>query len=299
MEQLDELATFAAVIETGGISQAAARLGVPKSTVSRRLARLEASLGARLVQRTTRQVRATDEGKALFDRVAGPLATLADATRRVTENRDDMTGRVRLTAPVDIGQLVLAPVIAEFCRRYPDIEVDVELTGRIVNLVEEGFDLAVRAGRLKESSLVARRITTECFLLAASPGYAAAAGLPQGPLELPRYRTVRMRVFHSVSTWRLTDGEREVDVEVTGTVVGNDFSFLRQCVVEGVGIGLLPRSLIVRDLDKGALVRVLPAWRLAVEGAALHLVYPSARQLPGRVRALRDFLLENLPTAFG
>lgn len=292
MTDLDEIATFVRVIETQGFSKAATSLGIPKSTVSRRVARLEEQLGVRLLHRTTRRMRATPEGQLFFDRVAPAVAALRLAAQDVAEGRDSPRGLLRMTAPVEFGDAYLAPVIAGFANIHPDLEIRVTLTGRMVDMVKEGFDLAIRAGDLDDSSLVAKRLAVSEFWLAASPSYLAERGVPRRVSELAEHECLAHRPKGRKRIWTLTSGRAEAEVEVNGRVGADEFTFLANAAIAGAGIAKLPAFVAMRPIADGRLVRVLPSHHL--RGGDLHLVYPSARQLPVKTAAFRDYLVADL-----
>lgn len=293
---LDEIAAFLSVVEAGGFSAAGERLAVPKSTVSRRVSRLEEKLGARLLQRTTRRVRLTDLGRAYHDRVARAVATMDEAAQSIRDLQDVPRGHLRITAPVDLGDEVLPALLVDFLRLYPEITVDLELTGRTIDLVAEGFDLAVRAsGALADSSLVARRVSESPIALFASPEYVARRGLPESVEALEAHEFVLFRSAGGRERIRLRCPEGEREVGVRSVLAANDFLFIRNAVVAGLGIGFLPTFLCVCDLRAGRLVPILPG--NVIGEAQLYVVYPSARLLSAKTRALRDFLLERLPGA--
>lgn len=292
MTDLDEIATFVRVIETQGFSKAAVSLGIPKSTVSRRVARLEEQLGVRLLHRTTRRMRATAEGQQFFDRVAPAVAALRLAAQDVAEGRDSPRGKLCMTAPVDFGHAYLAPVVAGFANMHPDLEIRVMLTGRLVDMVKEGFDLAIRAGDLEDSSLIAKRLGTSDFWLAASPAYLAEHGTPRKVSELSEHECLGHRPKGRTRTWTLTTGRSQVDVEVNGRIGADEFTFLAQTAIAGGGIVKLPAFVAMQPIADGRLVRVLPSHH--IQGGSLHLVYPSAKQLPAKTAAFRDYLVASL-----
>lgn len=288
---LDEIAVFVRVLETGSFTQAAQALGVPKSTVSRAVARLENHLKARLVERTARQVVPTEAGRALFAQSAPHVAALREVGRVLAALEEQPRGVLRVTAPVDIGVTMLGEQVARFIQRYPEVRVELELTERLVDLVAEGFDMAIRAGRLKDSSLVAQRLLGTELLVYASPAYLARRGTPRTPQELASHECVLFRAKGGKATWSLGGPKESVEVEVTGRVSGNDFRFVREVVAAGAGLGAMPAFMVQRDAPAGQLVQVLPGWSLGAAG--LSVVYPSARHVPRKVTAFRDFLLES------
>ena len=290
---LNRVSAFVRVVQDGSFTAAARALGLPKSSVSRSVAQLEHDLGIRLLQRTTRQLHLTDAGAAYFERVSRALGDIGEATIAASDAQSELSGVVRITAPVDIGIWSLAAIIGRFVRKHPRIRVEVSLTGRVVDLVAEGFDLAVRAGPLRDSSLVARRVGELQSVAYASPKYLARRGTPQKLEDLVAHDCVLFRPNGSTAKWELrhTDGT-VASVDVTGLVASDDLSFVRKAVLTGSGIGVLPTFLCGRAEATGKLVRVLNDWSL--NGAVLHVAYPSARFVPQRVVVLREHLLSEL-----
>lgn len=290
---LNRVAAFVRVVQDGSFTAAARALNLPKSSVSRSVAQLEAELGVRLLHRTTRQLHMTDAGAAFYERAARALSDLDEATATAADMQAQLRGTVRVTAPVDFGVWVLAPIVTRFARKHPTIQVDVSLTGRVVDLVAEGFDLGVRAGPLRDSSLVLRRIGSLESGLYASPRYVERRGLPATLAELAAHDCVLFRASQGRSTWSLEGpGEGVESVEVTGPVACDDLSFARKAVLTGGGVGLLPVFLCAREQRRGKLVRVLPD--RAMRGSVLHVVYPSARFVPQRVAVFREYLFREL-----
>lgn len=286
------MAVFVRVVETGTFTAAAAALGLPKSSVSRAVSRLERELGVRLLQRTTRSVHLTDAGHAYYERVTRALAGLQEAQAAVSDMQATPTGVVRVTAAVDIGVNVVSGLVARFVRKHPRIHVELLLTGRLVNLVDEGVDLAIRAGKLDDSSLLARKVGTLERRCLAAPAYLRRKGTPNAVADLARHDCVLFRARRASSPWELTGPKGVERVDVTGPVSADDFAFVRQMLLDGVGIGLVPWTTCAVDVERGRLVRVLSEY--SAPGGALHVVYPSARYVPQRVALLRDFLVQGL-----
>ncbi|MGK3995849.1 LysR family transcriptional regulator [Sorangium sp. So ce1024] len=294
---LNRISVFVRVVDEQGFTAAARALGLPKSSVSRSVALLEEALGARLLHRSTRSVRLTEAGAAFYERASRGVATLEEAAAMVADLQGVVRGTVRITAPVDVGISMLEPAVARFVKRHPAVRVDVVLTGRVVDLVEEGFDLALRAGPVRDGSLIARKIGQIEDALYASPRYLERAGVPARLADLAAHRCVLFREPRGRAAWTLQGPAGDETVEVQGSLTVDELSFARRAVLAGVGVGLLPAFLCARDVARGRLVRVLPS-HLA-SGAPLHLVYPSARYLPHRVAALRDLLVEALTQRLG
>ncbi|MFE8603788.1 LysR family transcriptional regulator [Archangium violaceum] len=280
---LNLLGLFIAVAETGSFSEAARRLGLPKSSVSRGVASLEASVGAQLLHRTTRHVSLSTAGTALYERAAPLLASLKEAVGTLPEREEAPSGELRLTAPHDMGATFLPEVVARFTARYPSVRVDCRLTNRNVDLVAEGFDLALRASgaKLADSSLMVRRLGALDVQLFASPTYLARRGTPRSPEELAQHELV---VFRGLKYLR--------ELEKHARVLGDDMLFLREAAKAGAGIAVLPTFLAQADVTSGQLVRVLP--RYAQPSTSLVMLYPRTQHVPRKVSAFRDFLLEFL-----
>jgi DNA-binding transcriptional LysR family regulator len=292
---LNDVATFVRVAQGGGFTAAAKGLGVPKSTVSRAVARLEGVLGVRLVHRTTRALALTDAGRSYFERVRGAVAGLADASADVVDLGTEPRGTIRITAPVDLGQLLLADVIARFVEKYPQVRFEVSLTGRVVDLVGEGFDMAIRATPLHDSSLVVRKLGSADLGLFASRAYLRARGTPSSVSELAEHEFIGFRPMTSSDgvPLALTGPEGLEHVEAHPGVVVDDLLFVHRLIAGGIGIGVLPlfffTGVCASKREKDDLARVLP--HHLVRSGTLSLVAPSARQEPRRVKLFREFLL--------
>ena len=292
---LNHVAWFVRVVEAESFTRAAEGLGLRKSSLSRAVSRLEEDLGVRLLQRTTRRLSLTDAGRSYFAQARSALSGLADAAATVSDMGKEPRGIVRVTAPVDIGVILLSDVVARFLKDYPKIHIELALTSRIVDLVAEGFDLAVRAGKLEDSSLMARRVGSADLGLFATPSYLARKGQPKKVAELANHDCVLFRAKDGHTEWRLTGPQGEETVAVKGPVSVDDLLVVRQAVESGIGIGLLPLFMLGSCAERGAkttAVRVLP--EVALRGSALHVVTPSARHQPARVALFRDFLVDSL-----
>jgi DNA-binding transcriptional LysR family regulator len=286
---LNRVAVFVRVVDAGGFTPAAQALGVPKSSASRSVRQLEEALGVRLLQRTTRRLRLTSAGQAYYERVASALAGLEEAGAAAAEAQDTPRGLVRLAAPSEWGSWLIAPVVSSFVERYPEIRIDVSFTSRDVDLVREGFDLALRVGKLKDSSLIVRPVGTVAGGLFASERYVARRGAPETLAALASHDVIGYRKEGGLPRMPLEGPEGVETVSVDGPVVTDDLGFVFEAVRLGMGIGLLPVSGCVSHLG---LVRVLPAY--AKPGLVLSVVYPSSRYVPLRVALFRDALVEHL-----
>ena len=282
---LVDVLAFVRVAETGSFAAAAERLGLSKPVVSRRVARLEAQLGARLLTRTSRGAQPTDIGRTYHARAANILAELEAAQEVVAEAAAQVAGPIRLTAPLSFGVLYLASALAEFATLHPRVELDAQLDDRIVDLAGGGFDLAVRIGRLADSSLIARRIAPVRTLVLASPEYLERHGRPAAPSDLAGHQVLH----YSSDLWRFRVGNRWETVRGQVRLRTNNGDLLRTAAESGLGICILPSFIAAPALESGALEILLRDFPL--EEAALHAVMPPGRAATARVRALVDFLV--------
>lgn len=293
MGVLDAMSDFVHVVEAGGFAAAARSLGVPKSSLSRRVAQLEGSLNIRLLQRSSRGFNLTDAGRALYEQAAESLRAAEHAARAVASRAIEPRGRLKVTAPVSFGQRILTPIICDFMRRFEQVSVELILADRRIHLVEEGFDCAIRMGELEDSTLVARSIGTWDLVLCASPSYLKRRGAPTQPGELRNHDCVQTAV--GPSRWLLTRGERKQTVAFEARARVEPVEALVAFVVAGLGIAVLPRAVADGQLARGELVQVLPDWQLpSVPG---YLVYPSTRELSMTVRAFADQVIAQLEAA--
>jgi DNA-binding transcriptional LysR family regulator len=297
MDRMQAMEVFRAVVEEQGFARAGQRLGLSPASVSRHVAELERHLGARLLHRTTRSLRPTDEGRAYFDRCVSILDQIHETERSIREVREVPMGLLRVSAAPAFGVLVLAPMLPAFHASHPLVKLDLSLADRPVDLVREGFDLALRfteSDQLPDSSLIARHLATYPNKFVASPAYVAVRGLPAGPADLAR---------HSVLTdlWRSAPQDIALDGDVTVRVDGplrTDNTLLtRHAALAGTGIALLPEYVVQEDLRTGALVTVLPDSR--ARPLRLYAVYPPTRTLAARVRRFIEHVADGLALATG
>jgi DNA-binding transcriptional LysR family regulator len=285
---LDDLAAFAHVAETLSFTAAAQRLGVPKSTLSRAVARLEDTIGTRLLQRTTRSIALTEAGRRLSAQSAPHVTALEGAIRSLDDTEGEPRGVLRLTAPPDTADIFLGEMLAQFVARYQRIEIDIDLSTRQVDLVKEGFDVALRAAiSLTDQSLVARKLVETELQLYAAPAYLARRGAPRTFADLAEHDRVSFVSGRARPQWPIHDEETVCTMLAGGRLRTDDFSFLRALLRAGSGIGTLPSFVAAPDVGAGRLVRVLPDW--SNEAGSIFLVYPSARNLSRNVAAFRDF----------
>ncbi len=289
MDRLAALEAFVRVAEAQSFSEAARRMRVGKSVVSRDIAALEAELGVRLINRTTRSLSLTDAGRGYFERAQRILADLEDANRAVSEHGSSPRGRLRVSAPLSFGFLHLAPALAEFVRLYPEVNVEVALNDRFVDLVDEGFDVAVRIGTLEDSRLIARKLAPARRVVCASPEYLGERGVPETPDDLARHECLSNSNIAIGREWRFQrpDGT-PWPVSVSGRIGFDNGDALKACAIAGLGVVALPSFIAGADLQSGALVSLLEAY--APQDTAINAVYPHARHLSSAVRSFVDFL---------
>ena len=287
------------VVQAGSFRAAATKLGMPKTSVSRKVAELEEYLGAQLLRRTTRSLALTDAGAAFVEQAEGALARLEAAEQAVSDQQREPRGRLRVTATVAIGQTLLAPLLPKFLETYPHVEVAVHLTDRRVDLVAERFDVALRTGALEDSALVALRIATARHGLFASPRYLAARGTPRTPADLSAHDCLLFAKAGTAvrSSWPLGRAKRLREVSVSGRLVADDWSVLREAAVGGAGIARLPLIHARSAVRKGTLVSLLDDY--APPEVPLHLVFFGGRHLPPRTRAFIEFMHPRLARTVG
>lgn len=289
---LNDVELFLRVVATGSFTAAAAERALPKSAVSRRVARLEQALGARLLQRTTRKLSLTEAGAQYHDEAARSLDALAVAREAVSSLQAEPRGQIRVSAPPDMPEPIAA-ILAAFARRHPCVTLEIDLSVRKVDLVAERFDLAIRAGGIGDDRLVARPIFESRLLLVATPSYLARKGTPRRPEDLSAHDCVLFHGQNGRARWTLHGPDGPVDVEVTGPISSNELRFAYRLTLEGIGIASMPTELCAADLTSRRLRRVLPAW--SGPRSSMHLVWPPSRFVPHRVLLLRDHLLTELP----
>jgi DNA-binding transcriptional LysR family regulator len=290
---LNRLAAFAAVVESGSFTAAAEKLGLTKAMVSQHVSRLEAELGQSLLVRTTRKVTPTEAGIAFHADCARVLRDIEEAVARAGGASGIPAGTLRLTAAEDYGAAAVVPAIAAFVERFPALKVDFVATDQVVDLVEGGFDLAIRAGWLRSSSLHATQLGSFEQVVAAAPAYLRKHGTPRRPEDLAGHRWIAFTQLRNALTWTFTSRSgASRSVRVAAPIGTNSSASLRAFMREGAGVSVLPDYMAAADLKSGKLVRLLPAWSLPQAG--VHAVYPHARHAPAKVRAFVDFFRERL-----
>lgn len=293
MDRIDALRLFCSVAELGSFTKAADREGMTPGAASKQITALEERLQARLFERTTRSVRLTDAGEALLDRVRPWLAEYDGLEQGVADARSAPAGVLRVAAPVDFGARRLMPLITQFMTDWPGVEVRLSLADRMVDLVNEGFDVGIRIGNLPDSALIAKRLAPASMAVLASPDYLARAGTPRHPAELAQHEIVIDRNKPAPQLLKFLQGEEEVEVRVNGRLSLNGAIAAVSAASAGVGIACSPRWAAEDALAEGRVVEILADWD--TEHRFLWAVFPSSRYLAHRVRLFVDFLAEQFP----
>lgn len=286
----NEILIFARVVQAGSFIGASRGLGIPKSTISRKVADLEARLGARLLQRTTRTIRLTDVGQMYYKHAARVLGEVEEAELAVSRMQDVPRGVLRVTVPLNFGHL--GPVVASFLQRYPEVQVELLSADRVVDLIEEGYDVAIRTGALADSTLVARSLGSLKSVLVANPAYLRTHGTPMRPEDLERFDCVVFGAGPDRGRWHLVRDAVKRRVKVNARLVVNDFEFVEQAARDGIGIAVLPLFRCKSALQEHQLQQVLPDW--CIPEIPLHAVYPSTRYLSPKVKAFVDYVRDEL-----
>ena len=283
---LNDVSLFIRIVETGSFTSAADSLGIQKSTISRRIAQLEDDLGVRVLQRTTRQLKLTDDGEELFARCQPLINELDTAKDHLSATQNNPRGRLRITMPSELGVFMMNEVVGTFMKRYPQIMLEIELSTRLIDLIEEGIDLAIRVGELADSSLIARRVASVSRGLYASPAYLAKHGTPKTPDDLQNHECYG--ILKAIEHWEFDNWDEAV--EVTGHLKANSISFIRELLLQDMGIARMPRVFCRNSVQDGDLVEILSEY--SPPPIEVNALYPSRRHLNPKVRLFIDHMME-------
>jgi len=292
MNRSVQMAVFVTIVDSGSFVAAADALRMSKAAISRHMNALETHLNVRLLQRTTRRLSLTEEGQIFYQHAKNILSAMEEAESILSHHAQEASGRLRINVPLSFGILHLAPLWAEFLRQYPNVTLDIALNDRVVDLVEEGYDLAVRISALPSSSLICRRLASTRMMLCASPGYLQAHGTPATPQELAQHTTMAYSQWDNQEELRCEGPEGTVRVRVQPRIVSNNGETCRQIALQDGGILLQPSFIMADDVREGRLVELLPQYRF--EHLGIYVIYPSRRQLPLKVRAMIDYLSQTM-----
>lgn len=291
MNNLSDIAVFVQVVDSGSFTAAAERLNLSKSVISKYVTRLEDKLGARLLNRTTRRLSLTEPGRILYDRSQRGLEAIADAEMEVSSLQQVPRGRLRVNAPMSFGILHVAAALKDFQAEHPEVVIDMVLEDRQIDLVEEGYDLAIRIAELPDSTMVARRLGPCKHVLCASPGYLQAHGIPRTPEELRGHKALTYGYHDAPREWRLLSPDgRYLTVPVNSIIHMNNSLALREAVLNDAGIVLIPTFIVGADIQAGRLQSVLPNYRMLE--LSIYAVYPQRRYLSPKVRTFVEFMMK-------
>lgn len=287
---LNEILIFAKVVQAGSFTAASRELAMPKSTVSRKVAALEERLGTRLLQRTTRQLRLTEVGQAFYQHASRVVAEAEEAEWVVGQMQEVPRGLLRVTAPINFG--FLRAIVGGFLQRYPEVQLELVCTDRLVDLIHDGFDVAVRAGPLADSALVVRTLAAFSSYAVASPGFLDKHGSPERPQDLEQFDCIVFGAGTQRAAWKLRRGNKVVAVSAKPRFTANDFDFIDEAALAGLGVAMLPAFRCIQYLRTGKLQRVLPGW--CTPETSLHAVYSSTRHLSPKVKVFLDYLRDRM-----
>jgi len=290
MDKLEAMNALVKVIASGSYAEAARRLGLTRSAVSKAVMELEETLGARLLDRTTRRVTPTEAGLAYYERCLAILAQVEETEAQISRLHDEPKGTLKVNAPMSFGTLYLGDAVADFMIRYGDLKVELILTDRFVDPLEEGADVTVRIGTPADSSLIARRITPARMVLVASPDYIDKYGAPQTPADLIDHRCLSYGHTTSLQRWHLTENGEPMSVSIGACMSSNNGDTLRDAAVKGIGITILPTFIVGEDIAAGRLKVILPNNRPA--DLTIHALYAPNRYLAAKTRVFIDFLVD-------
>jgi len=292
MKNISNIELFVHVVQDGSFSETARELGMSPSSVSRQISQLEDELGARLFSRTTRKQTLTEAGLIFFQRAEHIVADLKDAQLAVNRLTGKPSGTLSISAEADLAHNFIAPVLPEFLERFPDINVQIVVSANLLDLIDGAFDLAIRMGHLEDSNLMARKLVISRSVICASPRYLKEYGTPKTPDELQQHNCLSFKTSAGVKKWCFESNDGKIEVPITGRISVNSIAFLRSMVVAGVGIGMMPSWNIEKQLSSGELVPLLEDYSMIPDHTPIHAVYNHAKQLPPKVRAFIDFMVE-------
>jgi DNA-binding transcriptional LysR family regulator len=288
MVDLNDIAVFAKVAQFESFSRAAHALGMPVSTVSRKVSALEADLGVTLLQRTTRKLALTSQGRDYFNQCSEPLNLLFDAERVLTQTQKKSEGSLKISVPVALGQDPFLEFTSDFLKNYPLIKIDLFITNTFLDLIAENVDVAIRFGKLKDSTLIAKRLGAQIRYVVAAPAYLKGHKSPARPEDLKDHQCVLLGEKNNEAEWDLVSGRKHAKVHVSGPVSSRDFQSVSAFVYRGHGIGFLPSTYCDEKIEKGELIRLLPEW--ASPRFDIHAVYPTRNFLPARLHVFLEAL---------
>ena len=288
MDRLTAMEVFVRIVETGSFSAVAREMGMTQPTVSKQLTALEKQLKTRLLNRSTRQLSLTEAGSSYYESSKRIIDTVHEAEGNLGLLQTQLTGVLRVNSSIGLGQVYLGPLLLKFQEAHPGLSLDLSYADRYVDLVEEGIDVAIRVGKLNDSTLAARRIGSSFRCVIATPEYLQQHGTPQVPQDLVNHNCLLYAYLSTGNEWTFNSKEGEIRVKVSGNFRSNNGEAIRQAVFANLGISVSPDWLILRELDEGRLIAILPEY--APAPAEINAVYPSARHVSAKVRAFTEFV---------
>ena len=289
MDRFESMSTFIRVVEIGSISGTAEKVGVAKSVVSRRLKELEEFLGVELFHRTTRRMNLTDTGRAYYDRCVRILEDVTEAELATSQQHGELQGSLKVAMPLSFGLMHLGPAINEFLAAHPQIEFDLDFNDRNVDIMQEGFDLAIRIGKLQDSSLIARRLAAIEMMLCASPAYLERMGIPKSPEDLMNHQCLVYTLQTDIEDWQFLGTNNEIkNIKIPAILKSNNGEQLRDAALADLGVVLQPSFIVYKEIERGDLIPLLTEYRKPTLNT--YAIYPQTRHLSQRVRAFVDFL---------
>lgn len=291
---LNEIAIFVKIVETGSFVGAARSLDMPKSTVSAKLSSLELRLGVSLIKRTTRKLQITEAGKTYYDQCLKAMSQILAAEEQVTLSQSAPQGLLRVTAPTELGVMLLPQVVMEFNKKYPNVKLEIILTDKTVDLIADGIDIGIRTGALKDSTLIAKRLGTIYFAPFASPKYLKINGEPKNPKDIEKHCAIQFAPLNS-EEWQLMGSKGKQTVKINKMMIVNDLNLIKSLAISGLGIALIPTFLCTNDTKAGKLVRILDSWR--TELRPVHFIYPSQKFVSPKIKAFIEIASDLLKTS--
>jgi len=291
LQDLNAMAIFAHVVESGGFSAAARELGISKSAVSKQVSQLEHRLNARLLNRTTRSLSLTEIGREFHERCLRIVAEAEEAELAVNNLQDAPRGTLRINLPMNFALQHITPYLPDFMKRYPELKIDMDLDDRVIDLIEEGYDMAIRIARLPDSSHIARKLAPFCVSVCATPEYWDTHGRPTHPKDLAKHNCLQYKYLAGGNEWYFRSPKENFSVKIKGSVKANNGSALHMIVAGGLGVGMIPTFEVGENLKSGKLEAVLEEWM--IRDLAIYAIYPQTRHLSTKVRVFIDFLIEH------
>lgn len=290
MENFSAIPIFVAVVENGGFSPAARLLGISKSAVSKRITLLEEQLGVKLLHRTTRKLSLTEAGEHYYAHASVSYNAARNAEDAVAQLQGEPQGQLRINAPMSFGRLHVAPLIPEFLKRYPKININLMMDDKVVDIVAEGYDIAIRGGDLPDSSLIARKLAPLNSVLCASPGYLEQYGIPESLQHLTQHNCLQFSYSDDIKAWTFIKDGKHIEIEVSGNYRVNSSEALREAILQGTGIGRLPTFVASPDIRSGKLIQLFQDHQMSSK--TIYAVFSERLYMPAKVRAFLDFSVE-------